>query len=114
MEGTTAVKLDQLGYSCDATEQPLCPACNGGRLHPYAVTFTFPMVIRGLHYTSERVDYLEGWVAVCVGNKAAIQATTERLAGYVTDDDPYEPEAEVPPCGFTMNLTPKQHRGIQP
>lgn len=99
----------QLGWAKDATEQPLCPACIGGHLHPYAVTFGFPTVVNGLHFTSERVDYLEGWVAVCVGNKAYHKAMVEQ---YAKTDEEYDPDGEIeikPGCGFSMALTPKTH-----
>lgn len=113
MIGTTAVMTDQLGYAQDAGEAPLCPACRGGRLHPYAVMFSFPTVINGLHYTSGRVDWLEGWVAVCVGNEAAEKAMTKR---YEAMGEEYDPEGEIatlPPCGFSMPLTPRR-RGDTP
>jgi hypothetical protein len=103
--GTTAVMTEQLGYAQDATEQPLCPACRDGRLHPYAVTFGFPMVTDGLHFTGERVDYLDGWVAVCVGNEAYERDMAKRLA------EPYEPNEPSPPCGFSMPLTPHRRAG---
>ena len=102
---TTAVPQDMLGYAKDATEQPLCPACHGGRLHPYAVQFDFPTIVDGLHYTSERADWLEGWVAVCVGNQAAEKATA---AQYAKMGETYEPNDLALPCGFTMALTPKR------
>lgn len=102
---TRAIMSSQLGYAKDATEQPLCPACHGGRLHPYSVTFEFPTVINGLHFTSERVDWLEGWVAVCVGNASYRR---DIVAQYAKVGETYEPEDEVPPCGFAMPLTPKR------
>lgn len=97
MSSTWAVGLDLLGYKGDATEQPLCPACHGGRLHPYAVSFNFPLAApTGLFHTHEAVDYLEGWVAICVGNRQ-----------YLRDRDPKATGVpEVPACGFTMSLTP--------
>jgi hypothetical protein len=102
---TTAVSLSQLGYAQDAGEQPLCPACHGGHLHPYHVRFSFPTVIRGLNYGIEPTDWLEGWVAVCVGNKQYQAAIKARFAA-VGEQWDADNEIEVAePCGFSMPLT---------
>ena len=93
MSDTTAVPSDYLARANHDrvppegnAGRPLCPACPGGRLHPYQVTI-------GLNVVGgwKGVDYLEGWVAVCVGARAR--------DGVVARD--------VAPCGFTLPMTPK-------
>lgn len=109
---THAIRNDQLGYAQDAAERPLCPACTFGVLHPYAVTFSFPTINNGLHFTSERVDWLEGWVAVCTGNKEYTKAMKARYEKMNEEYDPDNEITESPPCGFSMALTPK-HRNLR-
>jgi len=95
VNGTRAVPLDSLrplngGYD---TGQPLCPACQAGRLHPYEVEVVVPgpgPVTYGVGVA------LSGWVAVCVGNRD-YRATL---------DDPEEIDLSAP-CGFSMPLTPR-------
>jgi len=70
--------------------RPLCPACVGGRLHPYMVEIGLTQAT-GWH----GVDYLVGWVAVCVGAKAA--------DGVMAVD--------VEPCGFSLPMTPRTYAG---
>lgn len=100
MSEMRAMPLDLLAARNEAgygSGQPLCPACIHGRLHPYRVTI-------GLG-GYQGVDYLDGWVAMCVGNAEDNQLTVEQLrrAGEV---DPKPMAADVPPCGFTMAMTP--------
>lgn len=64
---------------------PLCPACTNGRLHPYYVSFRTSLVPGAGWYGA---DYLNGFVAVCVGVKGS---------EYFKDADP---------CGFSMPLQP--------
>jgi hypothetical protein len=66
---------------------PLCPACHLGRLHPFVVTFS---TNQGRNVRYRGVDYLQGWVAVCQGAKAAHGVAAQDMA----------------PCGFSMPLTP--------
>jgi hypothetical protein len=95
--GTTAVTLDALRtLNMDyGTGQPLCPACHGGRLHPYQVSIRVPGT-----GPAERVigQVIQGWVAVCQGNADYLRA----LAADGEDEgvDPLEP------CGFSMPLYP--------
>lgn len=94
---TTAIPSDVLAMQRNGvTGQPLCPGCVGGYLHPYLVEVSL-RVTGGWH----GVDYLTGWVAVCVGNGGYKRAHAgEDLTGL---DD-------VEPCGFSMQLTPHRHR----
>jgi hypothetical protein len=114
MSDTWAVPTDflaQANMSADSG-QPLCPGCNGGRLHPYKVTIG----LEGLNPEGNRapyggwhgVDYLEGWVAVCVGNAAANRKLSERYAA-LDEEPPVDPE--VPACGFSMPMTPHRRHG---
>lgn len=84
---TTAMPLDLLNQVNHGSGQPLCPACNGGRLHPYHVTFGTG-VVPGQGW--QGADYLTGFVAVCRGS-------ADR-AGPV-----------IEPCGFSMPLTSGRH-----
>lgn len=92
MSDTTAVPSAYLARANDDRlppdgqgGNPLCPACIGGRLHPYQVTI-------GLNtgHSWKGVDYLVGWVAVCKGAKAA--------DGVMASDHA--------PCGFSLPMTP--------
>lgn len=100
MSGTIAVDASRLGFP-GFTGEPLCPACMGGRLHPYVVTFELPAT--GVNYTGELVDSLSGWVAICVGNRRYLRDRARRLAEVGA---PVPEEIEVQPCGFSMPLTP--------
>jgi len=64
---------------------PLCSACPSGRLHPYYVSFRTSLTPGAGWYGA---DYLNGFVAVCVGVK----------------DSEYFADAD--PCGFSMPLVP--------
>lgn len=98
MTGTRAVPLSALPAlnGGHGTGQPLCPACNGGRLHPYEVTVIVPGTT-GVEALVGKT--LTGWVAVCKGN-----------ADYLRHPD-YQEDAEglelSPPCGFSMTLQPR-------
>lgn len=72
-----------------ASGQPLCPACVGGRLHPYLVEISLSDHPSGWH----GANYLTGWVAVCVGTQVG---------------DPAFAEA-APACGFSMPMTPHRY-----
>lgn len=88
MTGTRAIPLDLLtAVSYGVDQRPLCPACHGGRLHPYIVNITLSHGPNPVH----GADYLTGWVAVCVGSQ----------------DDPMLDE-QVEPCGFSMPMTPRR------
>jgi len=69
---------------------PLCPGCTGGRLHPYKVSINL-----GPHGW-QGVEYLDGWVAVCIGD--------HNPHGYLVEP--------AKPCGFSMPMTP--HRSQRP
>lgn len=101
MSSTIAMDTSQLEYLGYGTGQPLCPACTGGRLQPYLVTFSLPAT--GLNFTGEHVNELSGWVAVCVGNRSYLRDRNRRLADV---GSPFSDETEVEPCGFSMPLTP--------
>lgn len=77
---------------------PLCPACHGGRLYPYRVTIAVSAVrdYYGAHW-------IEGWIAVCVGNKDYKREWALAFPGDASDED------DVPPCGFSMSMTPHQY-----
>lgn len=84
MTGTSAVPHDLLQRTAGGHySPPLCPACVGGRLHPYVVEFF--LGYPGFH----GAQWLSGWVAVCKGGKAG-----EHFL-----------EVDVPACGFSMALT---------
>jgi hypothetical protein len=106
---TTAVNLDLIGYNDG--DQPLCPSCISGRLHPYAVTFSLARAVNGVHHTSERVDWLEGWVAVCVGNRDYRRYQEKLAAEYPNEPDWQHIDSLVEPCGFSMPLTPRRRSG---
>jgi hypothetical protein len=91
MNEARAVPLDQLRLASaqGPYPAPLCPRCISGRLWPYSVSFTV-----GIATPYYGADYLTGWVAVCVGNEGYL-----RENGMGIDE-------KVPPCGFSMNLTP--------
>lgn len=98
MSDTIAVPLDYLAKANhDDTGQPLCPSCKGGRLHPYMVTMSLNFVT-GWH----GVDYLVGWVAVCVGDRN--QRAEAKKRGY--EPTFVEPQ---PPCGFSMQMMPRTY-----
>jgi hypothetical protein len=99
---TTAVQLDLLAKvnMSPGSGQPLCPRCNGGRLHPYLVEISLSF---GVGDRWHGADYLTGWVAVCVGNRDDNRQVTETYAKY-DEEPPVDPE--VPPCGFSMPMTP--------
>jgi hypothetical protein len=109
MSDTIAVKLEFLAKAnmSGDTGQPRCPGCRGGRLHPYRVTINLtgldPEGSAASYGGWYLVEYLEGWVAVCVGNEAANRKIREVYAGY-GEEAPVDPE--VPPCGFSMPMTP--------
>lgn len=92
MSGTTAMATDLLTRAAFGHySPPLCPQCVGGRLHPYVVEFD-------LGYPGwQGVTGLSGWVAVCKGAKAGEDFLEE----------------DVPPCGFSMPLTPHRTAGVR-
>lgn len=87
---TAAVPTEVLERaSFGSNPQPLCPSQTPdgpcmGRLHPFHVEIT----LGGFHGQ----DYADGWVLVCVGQKAG-----DLL------------ERDAPPCGFSMPVTPRRH-----
>jgi hypothetical protein len=99
---TTAVQLDLLAKvnHDSGSGQPLCPACKNGRLHPYLVEISLS---QGVGDRWHGADYLTGWVAVCVGNGMHNRKMAEFYA-QLDEDPPLDPE--VPPCGFSMPMTP--------
>ncbi len=77
---------------------PLCPACRDGRLHPYRVTFDFGFP------GWQNTESLDGWVAVCRGNKSYLGRWKELWPDIESGED------VVPPCGFSMQMTPTPTR----
>ena len=75
----TAV-LDE--YSGAGRGRPLCPACTGGRLHPFKVSIN--LGVRGF----QGITGLEGWTVVCAGT------------------DPLDSFPAAGPCGFSMPMQP--------
>jgi hypothetical protein len=116
MADTIAVPLDFLAQAnmSGSSGQPLCPSCIGGRLHPYRVTIN----LTGLKPEGSGepyggfygVEYLEGWVAVCVGNEQANRKTRESYAKY-DEEPPVDPE--VPACGFSMPMNPRSRSEVR-
>lgn len=102
MSETRAVQLEQL-VKANAGQGPyplpLCPGCIGGRLHPYRVLIPIGPVrgYSGLHY-------LEGWVAVCVGDE---DYKRERAKTH----DYHDNKDCLPPCGFSMPMVLHQQSG---
>lgn len=97
MSETRAVPLDQLtraNVGEGPYPLPLCPGCIGGRLYPYRVAITV-----GFVQAYHGADYLEGWVAVCVGNETRNREMAKAFPDCGEDPD-------VPPCGFSMPMTP--------
>jgi hypothetical protein len=98
MTGTTAVPsehLQRIGpmVGAGASGKALCPACYGGRLHPYKVIISLSDGVRPY----DNVDYLEGWVAVCRGSRDYWETLEESERGEVSI---------TPPCGFSLPMTP--------
>lgn len=88
MSHTTAVQRDTLNKVNMTDEgRPLCPACKGGRLHPYLVEIAVAHPGDNLY----GAECLTGWVAVCQGDR---------------DLDAGDGFEAMPPCGFTMPMTP--------
>ncbi len=106
MTGTTAVQLDYLAKmnrgGGPTTGQPLCPACNGGRLHPFVVEINLAEIPgRGW----QGADGLVGWVAVCRGNAQYNRVVRE---WYASQGENYgEDTDDQPACGFSMPMTPR-------
>lgn len=100
MSDTRAVPLAQLvkaNVGEGPCPQPLCPHCVGGRLHPYRVS---------IHVEYQDAEWVDGWVAVCVGNDT-YRRETAKAYNHDPDDptgDAYAPLVE--PCGFSMPMTP--------
>ena len=116
MTETRAVPLAWLSGAVGAgyavTGQPLCPACIRGYLHPYRVQIGLRNA--GMPYSG--VSYLDGWVAVCVGNADANRAKEQMYAAAAAqaaenggDDSDYRLEpgdlVDVAPCGFSMPMS---------
>lgn len=79
---TTAVPaslMQQFGQG-----RALCPACVGGRLHPFHVVLNLGGFLG--------YDAAVGWVAVCAGSQPELG-----------ENDLREP---AQPCGFSMPITP--------
>ena len=85
---TYAIALDRLMEG--GADQPLCPQCTDGRLHPYLIDVQF-LPYRG-------VGGVEAWVLRCVGNRDYRSWCAER------DLEPPEP---TDPCGFVVAATPQ-------
>lgn len=97
MTGTRAVTSEHLALTARRNGagdlgKPLCPACYGGRLHPYKVTISLSDGVKGWDGT----DYLEGWVAVCRGNRDYWDTLEGSERGEVSI---------TPPCGFSLPMT---------
>ncbi len=99
MSDTIAMPLELLDTVNHGNGQPLCPGCVGGRLHPYKVTFGTNQMLTGMGW--QFTDFLEGFVAVCVGNRDHRRAWAKRDPEVSSDDL----GPEVPACGFSMPLT---------
>lgn len=80
-DGTVAVPTSLL-VDGHGRRRALCPACAGGRLHPYRVELD----LGGF----DGWDYADGWVAVCAGSRPDLGESDERAE----------------PCGFAMPVTP--------
>jgi hypothetical protein len=114
---TLAVPLDWLDDASGGpgTGQPLCPACSAGRLHPFKVT----VVLSRADGAWNGADYLEGWVAVCQGNRDHLQAQQQirdryRDGGGDSRILNVAVEAEQPPCGFSMPMQAQRHSFFHP
>ena len=99
---THAVPLELVGYNDG--DQPLCPKCIGGRLHPYSVSIHLARASRGVTYTGERVNSLSGWVAICVGNRDYRRWKQKEAERYPDED--WGTDDPIEPCGFWMPMTP--------
>ncbi len=89
MSQTRAIPTADLYPSGTERDQPLCPACRGGRLHPYLIEFTvFPQehALRARMGGGVGPTVLNAWVAVCRGARDE--------SGTALD----------PPCGFSVRL----------
>jgi hypothetical protein len=97
--------------------QPLCPACEGGYLHPYRVQINLTDKDSGAAWGGVR--RLVGWVAVCVGNYEANAAARRAHAAAAGDVSvsPVEPAVDtrdlvdVDGCGFSMPMQALSTRG---
>lgn len=109
---TLAVPLDWLDDASGGpgTGQPLCPACPHGRLHPFRVT----IVLSRADGTWNGADHLEGWVAVCQGNRDHLQARQQyrQAAGLPKPALDASVEVEHPGCGFSMPMHAHQRRSF--
>jgi hypothetical protein len=82
-EGTTAVPTSLIVNRAMGVRRSLCPACFGGRLHPYKVEVS----LGGFQgYRSA-----DGWVVVCVG----------------ADPDTDGSEQRIESCGFSLPVEPR-------
>lgn len=88
MSDTNAVPSDWLAKAArDGSDgRPLCPGCQNGRLHPFQVSINLQVGLWSWH----GADRIDGWVVVCQGAKAG----------------EHHVEADQPPCGFTLPMTP--------
>lgn len=81
-DGTTAIPTTLLTQFGD--RRALCPACVGGRLHPYKVSIN----LGGF----EGYRHGSGFVAVCAGARPDLD----------------ECEEPIEACGFAMAITPQR------
>jgi hypothetical protein len=97
---TFAVQLGWLAAAAGpgSTGQPLCPACDGGRLHPYLVEFGLTSPAGEAWHGA---DFLAGWVAVCVGNADQLQLDDELRRQLQL---PAEAVPVRPGCGFSLPM----------
>jgi hypothetical protein len=89
VDGTIAVPLALIATPDGRKRRALCPACHGGRLHPYYVQLS----LEGFY----GMAYADGWVAKCAGSNPQYGET-----------DLVKP---LKPCGFSMPLT--AHRATE-
>lgn len=81
-DGTMAVSTDLISNYHAGVNRSYCPACRGGRLHPYKLSVNLGG-FQGMASGS-------AWVAVCAGADPAL----------------HESEEPLKPCGFSVPLVP--------
>jgi len=105
---TIAVPLDFLNAANGGNGRPLCPACNGGRLHPYKVTFN----LTGLNPEGNTAAFGGWWGRriprrmggrLCRLRRPNCLGCSGRAVRILDADDA---EASV---GYPMSDTPEEH-----